>query len=102
MKLNMYAEMIHENMKDRYYVNLRRLCDVTFPEKLKVVDEMVEKVGEMFIDEEKSIEEFHNWSGKVKHSMKLAKAVFNNGKMEITRVNEERVRITRAKVMAEE
>ena len=58
-KLNVYADMINENMKDRNYVNLRRLSDVTFPEKPKVV-------GELFIDEEKSMEEFHNWSGKVK------------------------------------
>ena len=102
MKLDMYADMINDNIKDRDYANLRRLCDVTFPEKLKVVDELVEKVGELFIDEEKSMEEFHNWSGKVKHSMKHAKALFNDGKMEITRVNEERAQITRAKVMAEE
>ena len=85
MKLNMYADMINDNIKDRDYVNLRRLCDVTFPEKLMVVDELVEKVGELFIDEEKSMEEFHNWSGKVKYSMKHAKGLFNDGKMEITR-----------------
>ena len=61
MNLNMYADMVTDNIKEKEFSNLRRLCDVTFPEKVNLVEELVEKVGELFIDEEKSMEEFHDW-----------------------------------------
>ena len=102
MKLNMYADMVTDNIKEKEFSNLRRLCDVTFPEKVKVVEELVEKVGELFVDEEKSMEEFHDWSRKVKQSMKEPKSTFEGGKFESTRFSEERARVTKERIIAEE
>ena len=50
------------------------------------------------MDEERGMEEFNEWSGKVKHSMKDAKSMFENGRREITRINDEKARLTKEKI----
>ena len=46
IKINMYGEQIKEALEQNDMGKLNRLCEVTVPAKLQLLDELIEKTSE--------------------------------------------------------
>ena len=46
IKINMYGEQIKEALEQKDMGKLNRLCEVTVPAKLQLLDELIEKTSE--------------------------------------------------------
>ena len=61
IKINMHREQIKEALEQEEIGKLRRLCSVTVPNKLTLLDELIEKTSELMIDEEEPIGVVQEW-----------------------------------------
>ena len=61
IKINMYGEQIKEVLEQEEMGELSRLCNVTVPNKLTLLDELIEKTSELMIDEDEPIGVVRGW-----------------------------------------
>ena len=59
---------------------LNRLCDVTVPAKLNLLDELIEKTSEQMIDEEESIGAVQSWITDTQGEFQEAFELYEKGK----------------------
>ena len=87
LKINLYGEQIKEAIDGEEIETLNRLCGTTVPNKLKALEDLIEKTSEMMIDEEETIGAVQAWTKGTKNSFKEALELFAKGKAVINECN---------------
>ena len=60
--LQLHGEILEEAISARDYQNLQWLIENTIPNKLNLIESIVEKTQELMIDDESSIQEVKAWN----------------------------------------
>ncbi len=91
-KINMYGEQIKEALEQDEFSKLNRLCEVTVPNKLKLLDDLIEKTGELMIDEDATIVKVQTWTKDTRRAFQGVFSLYEKGKLVLddynTKMNE--------------
>ena len=69
-KINFFASQVQQFISERDFTKLQRLCTTTLLGKLALMEDLIERMVEVMIDEEKSDEEVKNWSALTRENIK--------------------------------
>ena len=98
----MYGEQIKEVLEEEEIWKLSRLCTVTVPNKLTLLDELMENTSELMIDEEEPIGVVQEWIKGTRTEFQGVVVLYEKGKllvdMHIAKVDE----LAREKVLNQE
>ena len=79
-KLQLHGEVLEETISSREYQKLQRLTENTMPNKLNLIESIIEKTQELMISNESSIQEVKAWNSETRGIFKDTLTVFENGK----------------------
>ena len=65
-KLQPHGEILEEAISARDYQKLQRLTENTIPNKLNLIESIIEKTQELMIDNESSIQELKDWNSETR------------------------------------
>ena len=101
-KLQFHGEILKDAILEKEYQKLQRLTESTIPSKLDLIENIIEKVQELMIDSDNSIQEVKDWNSETRESFKSTLEVFENGKYILQQYRDEKARSTKAKLQEEE
>ena len=101
-KLQFHGEILKDAILEKEYQKLQRLTESTIPSKLDLIENIIEKVQELMIDSDNSIQEVKDWNSETRESFKSTLEVFENGKYVLQQYRDEKARSTKAKLQEEE
>ena len=102
IKINMYGEQIKEALEQEEIGKLSRLCTVTVPNKLTLLDELIEKTSELMIDEEELIGVVQEWIKGTRTEFQGVIVLYEKGKLLVDRHNAKVDELVREKVLNQE
>ena len=101
-KLQFHGEILKDAILEKEYQKLQRLTESTIPSKLDLIENIIEKVQELIIDSDNSIQEVKDCNSETRQSFKSKLEVFENGKYILQQYRDEKARSTKAKLQEEE
>ena len=99
IKINMYGEQIKEALEQEEIGKLSRLCTVTVPNKLKLLDELIEKTSALMIDKEEPIGVVQEWIKGTRTEFQGVIVLYEKGKLLVDRHNAKVDELARKKVL---
>ena len=69
-KLQFHGEILKDPILEKEYQKLQRLSESTIPSKLDLIENIMEKVQELMIDSDNSIQEVKDWNSEARDSFK--------------------------------
>ena len=69
-KLQFHGEILKDAILEKEYQKLQRLSESTVPSKLDLIENIMEKVQELMIDNDNSIQEVKDWNSEARESFK--------------------------------
>ena len=102
IKINMYGEQIKAALEQEEMGKLSRLCNVTVPNKLKLLDELIEKTSELMIDEDEPIAAVQGWIKGTRYEFQGAILLYEKGKVLVEMHNSKLDELAKEKVLSQE
>ena len=68
-KINYYRTLVTQYMGQRDYPKLMRLMDITPPGKVKLMEDLIEKMADKMIDKQDTIDEVETWSNATRNAI---------------------------------
>ena len=68
-KLKFYVEQVNTYRREADFEKVKRLVESTVPAKLNVIEDMIEKMAELLINNERSEEEVNEWITRTRDSL---------------------------------
>ena len=102
IKINMYGEQIKEALEQEEIGKLSRLCTDTVPNKLTLLDELIEMTSELMIDEEEPIGVVQEWIKGTRTEFQWVVVWYEKGKLLVDRHNAKVDELAREKVLNQE
>ena len=100
-KLQLHGEILEEAISARDYQKLQRLTENTIPNKLNLIESIIERTQELMIDNESSIQEVKDWNSETRGIFKNTLTVFENGKYILQQYRDEKAQSTKVKLQEE-
>ena len=69
-KLQFHGEILKDASLEKEYQTLQRLSESTVPSKLDLIENIMDKVQELMIDNDNSIQEVKDWNSEARESFK--------------------------------
>ena len=101
-KLQFHGEILKDAILEKEYQKLQRPTESSIPSKLDLIENIIEKVQELMIESDNSIQEVKDWNSETRESFKSTLEVFENGKYILQQYSDKKARSTKAKLQEEE
>ena len=100
--MQFHEEILKDAILEKEYQTLQRLTESTIPSKLDLIENIMEKIQELMLDIDNSIQEVNDWNSETRESFKGTLEVFKNGKYILQQHSDGTARSTKAKLQEEE
>ena len=102
IEVKMYGEQIKEALEQENISKLSRLCKVAVPNKLTLLDELIEKTSELMIDEEEPTGVVQEWIKGTRNEFQGAIVLYEKGKLLVDKHNTKVDELAREKALNQE
>ena len=101
-KIQYYGTVIQQHMKDEDIPKLQRVVDATIPNKLNLMEDLIEKTSEMMIEEDVVLSEIQIWTLETRQSIEETISLTKEGRSLVESYYKQKADETKAEMMEEE
>ena len=101
-KIQYYGTVIQQHMENKDIPKLQRVVDATIPNKLNLMEDLIEKTSEMMIEEDVVLSEIQKWTLETRQSIEETVCLTRRGKSLVESYYKQKADETNAEIMEEE
>lgn len=101
-KIQYYGTVIQQHIEDEDIPKLKRIVETTIPNKLNMMEDLIEKTSEMMIEEDVVLSEIQKWTLEARQSIEETISLTMRGRSFVKSYYKQKADETRAEMMEEE